>query len=569
MADYDAWSRAVAAYFMAGAAKGTPIFLSVEAEAIEDVAERFLDEVVSDNPVEDFKAAVRDRCVLPWGTVSLSSTMGRIGDVPAGVGFLALMVYAANQMRDDGEINDLNYFLRLREALGLQPVQSRPDGMPAGSEEPLWLAWNQYVIGAGFQATAERGSGPQTFLRYVISQAILRECDKDYLCDLFKVRSVPLCLDCDQIGFWLSRQQINRKHLREGLHHPDPSRMWEFYRASHRTYESIDWTDPSGSSRHIKHTRSRNVECGLYRVDNLLGDVEYHLFPKQPARNRSTVLSVSSPTGETTRELRPLRAGFFAPLWPQVPFVDAPLECSIAGDKHLRSMLFPRRDFWVLVVDPENPYGAWASWRPYLELGERVLVLCRAGAFDHEMARFHDAKLIEWERRVECSSWVEFQGCMVLSYDWSGFIGTPECRSLAEALAPRAMAGVSLVGGLRDPNQNAWLEGCGPQVKVYGFEREFEVIVTSAHGEECFCDEVARQAVISLPPLAPDTYQVEARWSGTRSTSRMFRVISWDNIREHPDPHIIRNSSPAATGGLTLSGAWIIEDSDSGEVPHA
>jgi hypothetical protein len=36
-----AWNSAIAAFFTAGAAKGSSIFLSVDQEALEDVAERF------------------------------------------------------------------------------------------------------------------------------------------------------------------------------------------------------------------------------------------------------------------------------------------------------------------------------------------------------------------------------------------------------------------------------------------------------------------------------------------------------------------------------------------------
>ena len=562
MAQYNSWNHALAAYVTAGVAKGSPIFLSIDEVAIEEIAERFLDEPAIGDPLSDFIQAVRRRCVDPiHQSVCLQELRKKIEGVPDGVGFLALMVLAAYNMQEEEGIDESNYFLRLREVLGLPAFRGRPEGMPAGAEEPLWNAWNQCLMDAGFQTTAERGAGPQTYLRYVLSQAILRESDKQYLCQRFYESHLQLQFDCDQLGFWLSRQQINRKHLREGLHHADPGRVWEFYLSAHRVYEAGDWVSglDSGSTR--ERALQRSIECGLYRIENLMGDSQYCLFARQPARMKSSRLTVSPPSSAGQQELRPLRAGFFTPLWPQAPFVDEALELNVGGDPGIEKMRFPKRDFWILIRDPETPLGPWATWRPYLELGEQLLVLCRPGPFDAEMARFKAAKLLEWTNRVEDEGWVEYHGCMVLSYDWGGFIPTAQCRSLADALAPRAMAGVSLAGGLRDPNQNAWLEGYLPTMKVYGFERQFEIVVTSAHGLEVYCEEVQRQSEVTLPnDLKPDTYQIEIKGNGKRVAMRMFRIVSWAEIQEHPEPEGICNSSPASTAGLRLRGALIISE---------
>ena len=93
--------------------------------------------------------------------------------------------------------------------------------------------------------------------------------------------------DCDQLGFWLSRQPITRRHLFEGLHHPDPGRVWEFYRAAHRVYEAGDWVADTTFRSAEDRSRLRSIECGLYRTEDLLGESQYWLFPKQPDRMRS------------------------------------------------------------------------------------------------------------------------------------------------------------------------------------------------------------------------------------------------------------------------------------------
>jgi hypothetical protein len=136
MAEFDAWNKAVAGYFTAGAAKGSPIFLSLDLDAIEDVAARFLDEGVDGDPLLDFSKAVRRRCVSSSGDhLNLNALRSRDGEVPAGVAFLGLMVFAAYNMQEEGGIDESNYFLRLREVLGLPHFQGRPDGMPPGAEE--------------------------------------------------------------------------------------------------------------------------------------------------------------------------------------------------------------------------------------------------------------------------------------------------------------------------------------------------------------------------------------------------------------------------------------------------
>lgn len=562
MASYDAWNRAIAAYFLAGAAKGSPIFLSVDDDALEDIKLGFVDEPVAEDAVHDFREAVRARCVFR-DTVGIDGLRGMRRDVPGGVAFLALMVYAANQMQEERGIDDTDYFRRLRSELGLPDEGGRPQGLriPQGDvapEEPLWLDWNEYLLDAGFQPTAERGEGPQTYLRYVITQAILRESDKQYLRQRFHDAHLSLQFDCDQLGFWLSRQQVNRRHLAEGLRHPESARVWEFYRAAHRVYEAGEWTAagirPAGTARSLR----RSIECGLYRTEDLTGTAQYWVFPKQPTRIRAASLTVEQSGSSALFPLRLLRAGFFAPIWASDPFVDEAVEWTVHGDPCVQKLLFPKREFWVLVRDPENPQGAWASWKPYLDLGEQWLLLCRPGDFDEEMERLRAAKLVEWTERVQLAGWVEYRGGMVLSYDWGGFISDPNCRALADALAPRAMAGISLSGGLRDPNQNAWLEGYAPLLRVYGFEREFEIIVTASDGAEVIQQEVPRQSDVHLPgDLEPDSYHIEAKWNGKRAAIRAFRIVSWDALQEHPDPERMVNCSPAGTAGVPMRGALI------------
>jgi hypothetical protein len=578
MASYESWNKAIASYFIAGLAKGAHVFLSLDEEAIEDIVDRgFVDGPVKGNALADFVKSVRSRCVQDFALLvqlnlvklNLHGFRADLNGVPGGVGFLGVMVLAAYRMQEDEGIDETNYFLRFREVLRLPEDKGRPDGMPAGDEEPLWKAWNEFVSRNGFQVTAEKGDeGSQRYLHYVMSQAILRQADKDFLARKFREAHLDQQWDCNQLGGWLSRQPITRIHLREGLTHHEPARVWEFHKAAHRVYESTNWDVQPGQERGSRSTASlaRKLEAGLYRSVSLAGEVVYHLFPRQPSRCRSTDLSVRS--GGKTHRLKLLRPGYFAPLWPQEPFPDKAIELDVLGDPIIQKMLMPKRDFWVLTVDSDNPCGAWATWRPYLDLGEKLIILCRDGTFSAEMTRFRDAKLMEWSGEDRHDGWTEYYGCMVLSFDWGGFNVRPECRSLLDTLAPRTPAGVSLGGGLRDPNQNAWLEGFPPILRVYGFESRFRLTVDGPDGQ-AIDEEVVRQEDVPLPcGLPPDNYVVSVRGHGRTLATRMFRIVPWDALTATPNLEQIRNRMPASTAGLCLCGALISSERSEGGKTH-
>ncbi len=561
MACYEAWNSAIASYFMAGVAQGSHIFLSLDEEAIDDIAVRFLDEKI-DVPLDNFVAVVQEHCMLQSDNkINLGFFRQNTGNIPVGVGFLGVMVIAAYHMQEEEGIDESNYFLRLREVLHLPTLPGRPDGMPSGSEEPLWIAWNDFLKYSGFQPTAERGSGPQTYIRYALSQAILRDSDKQFLGQRYREKNLALQLDRDQLGFWLSRQQIPRKHLNEGLHHSDPARVWEFYQAAYRLYETGDWLNGNVRRQSSEQPKSHNIECGIYREQTLYGDTQYHIFPRQPERSRSNQLFVSEKDSNITKSLRPLKEGYFWPLWVQDPFVDEPIRFPLSGDPYIQNLIFPKRDFWILSTEPDVSHGTFATWKPYPELGEKLLVLCKNGPFAQEMSHLKKETLVDWAKEVQCSGWVEYYDCMVLSYDFGGFIGAPDCRALADSLAPRTQASIALSGGLRDSNQNAWLAGFPPSLKIYGFEKEFEVSVMATSGIEAFCDEVSQQQEICLPKdLEPDVYEVEVKWNGRRVSARVFRIISWDNIQENPCPEELINSQHISTAGIHLFGPIIIDD---------
>ncbi|NCC62142.1 MAG: hypothetical protein EOM12_14645, partial [Verrucomicrobiae bacterium] len=435
MASYGEWNKSIAAYFTAGIAKGSPVFLTVDEDSLFEIAQYFMEGSVDDDPVNDFFKAIRQKCVVSH-TISISAIKGSDSEgIPNCVAFLGALVFAAYKMQQEEDVGVTNYFLRLREVLFDPPFgQGRPEGFPVGCEAGLWKAWNIYLVNLGFRTTAEEGAGPHKFIYYALSQPILRECDKRLLRIFFNEAQLPN-FDCERLGYWLSRKQINQQHLREGFHHPDSGRLWEFYRAAHRVYESEDWKNTENQSKRKEKTINK-LQCGLYLVeDRGTGESQYLIFPQQPRGMRFATLSVEQEK-DVHRKLRPLKGGFFYPLWEQTPFVDNPQLFSVKGNQNIQHMVFPKRDYWILMRDPdESEFGAWASWKPTPDLGERFILLSREGAFDDEMRRLRSSKLIDWAERNVHNGFIEFVDCMVCSFDVKWHTpASAECSDLVDAL---------------------------------------------------------------------------------------------------------------------------------------
>lgn len=558
MATYDSWNAAIANFFTEGQSKGSCIFLSVDEEVLDLIVDSFLEGTISTDPKSDFVNSVTEQCVDYLNQrVYLENFEGYDNEQPKCIGFLGLLVLAAHNMQEEEDIDETNYFLRLREILSLDAIRGRPGGLPPGCTENFWNTWNNYLIQSGFLPTAYKGSGSYKYLNFPLSQAILRESDKDYLRTLFRTANLPLNFDTHQLGFWLSQQPINRKHLKAGLHHYDSARVWEFYQSAYRVYENDEWQTDTSTSGEIRTTRKK-IDSGLYLYETLSGEASFRLFPKQPGRYRLNDLSIKNDRGSIVN-LMALRPGFYCPLWEIQPFQEEKKEYEILGSEIVKQLVFPKRDYWILLKDPETEYGAYATWKPYFELGDILLVIIKNGPYLKEISKLKEAGLIQWRSTEVSNGYTIFRDVMVLSYEWGGYISSQECISLVETLTPRTVASISLSSGLRDPNQNAWLEGYPPVVKIFGFEKSFRMFLKNSM-ENTIIEEVRKQQEdISLPSdLTPDVYMIEAYWGERKVAEKLFRIEKWNNIKLHPEPQNLINNDPISTASLEMSGAIIV-----------
>ena len=141
-----------------GLARGSRVFLSTDEEVLEAIGRTL---GIQGKAVDDFCATVR-RQIVRGECVDIDFIRRTNGDgPPRGVAFLAACVLAGSRMQndDDQKVSENNFFRRLREVLGLPAVEGRPPGLPAGDEEPLWLAWGEWLGLQRLESTARRGEG--------------------------------------------------------------------------------------------------------------------------------------------------------------------------------------------------------------------------------------------------------------------------------------------------------------------------------------------------------------------------------------------------------------------------
>lgn len=561
MANYDEWNKAIAEYFVSGVPSGATIYLGTDEGALMDIGNSFRQsETDYVDWIEDFKEAVQLECMI-GKQVYLERISGYQSDqIPRCVAFLAAMILAAHHMvaeETEGEtISSSNYFKRLRQVLGLPPEQGgRPDGLrPPGVEESLWQIWNWWLIRNGWLPSAESGqSNYDKHIKYPLSQALLRERDKEVLERLFREKENPDQLrvwDRDTVGSWVRTQQFNSKYLRELVQENELRRYEAITDAIYDVYSSLDW-DQDMPQEGSRSTFQRRLTAQLYRVENFItGEIDYHLYPRQPKRFGGGTLEVSQ--NGCTYPLRQERSGWFFPLWPDDPAGGACYE--VIGHPQIKELVLPERGFWILVRDPENESSdVFASWgRP--GLGETFLLLCKKEYAD-QMEIFSQEALLKWDHEFSINEeWMEYRECMIISPSWEG-IGITQYQDLYNELRPRVSTAISLRGGLRVPNQGGWLEGYAPEMTIIAFEDrvELKLLDVSCPDEPIMNEVINTNQQISYPDLDSGDYFIEVYSSGKLANQKLLRILPWDSL----DCQQSKQSFSVNFGTFTLQGAII------------
>ena len=561
MATCGEWNDAIADFFSQITPKGGAFYLSVDEDALTEIAGGGRLRVVESDPVADFQMAVRERFALPLVGVRLPSRSPMNGATPKCIAFLAAMSLAAHRMAPEEGIADINYFTRLREVFGLPTDESgRPWGLqPAGIEERLWAELNRWALENGWQPSAERGTNePTKYINYPISQALLREGDKGKLERAFR-RAEPTLgryADRERVGAWFFNNDagFSTKHISNLAREVGAERFESVVNAVYDVYASIDW-DSSFSGAITHRTSSRVLSAGIYREANpLLGSVCYFLYPRRHSQNISGLSAIRN--GESV-PLHQDGDGSFLPLWEVDPAGGD--TCDLVGNSAVSTMRLPPRDFWILTRDRfDDGSGDFAS-RGAPQLGETFILLCRDDLVD-QMNILREEGLMNWDGEpipvdtLQSEGWVEFRECMALSASWSGVI--PQSPDLFDELRPQSRASISLQGGLHAGRRNFWLEGHQPSIAVASF-KTCQVRVASVFdpdGKPEFEGFIApNSGQIELPTLNPGDYWIEVLADGIRAASRSIKIVSWDSLT----PANPANAYGVRVGDSMLRGALL------------
>lgn len=561
MASYEHWNAAIAEYFVSGLPTGATVYLSVDDDSIADIGLRFLRRGPGNTDwVEDFLSAVRAKCVVGdevrLGPVQGASAAG----LPRCVAFLGALVLAAHRMAGEEVTTESNYFTPLRQVLGLTDSESgRPRGLQSsGSEEPLWLAWNQWIVQKGFLPSAERGNGSTKYIHYPLSQALLREGDKRRLGRVFREAAgshrISKKWDRGKLSAWLRMNVglFNTQHFRQLFQEAEPRRYEAIVDAVFDLYDTLDWTGKEQSRPAAKQTVQRHIMAGLYRAeDPLAGSINYFLYPREPKRWKGAKLYILY-DGQSYL-LREERPGWFIPLWTEDP--SGGRRYDVSGDPEVKELTLPERDFWILVRDPENEdSGVLASWC-YPGIFERFILLCRK-EHAQNIERLRQGGLLRWDYEFPLpepvSGWVEYRECVITSLDWGEVLS--ESNDLFDALWPSASATIALRGGLRVPQQRGWLEGYGPEVAIYAFEERMRFVVHDILNidVEVMDKMIETNQYFELPELTRGDYLLQVYGGSRMLAQRAFRILPWRMLScaKPEQSYSVRFGSFTLQGGL-------------------
>lgn len=538
MATYDDWNSAIADAFTKGVPLGAPVYLAVDDEELATIGAAAFgaDASGQDGWTENFCIALRTK-VTGAGAVQLSRvrTQRSSGGRPDCVAFLAAMVLAASRMAEGADFSELNYFTHLRDILGVAPEpggqSKRPAGLPRGEEQSLWLEWNDWLSRQGLLPTAARGSeGPRKYINYPLSQALLREADRQHLEDTFDKRaeSIPLHCDPQTVAAIVGEPRWPTSHLREVMGQ-DGLRRAAAQDAVFEAYES--WRTRASSSDSGAKRVVRPLMAGIFREeDPILGSVVYRLLPRMRRGGNSIARPTMEQDGQTY-PLRPMREGWYEPTGcVGESTLTGGARYPLMGLAGVDAVELPERPFWILVPEPDDPEsGLFASWGPP-RLGEPFILLARESLWQ-DLQLLKDEGLVHWdgERWPTLTGWLELHGFLAVSEAWDG-VHTGNLQLFLE-LRPRGVLSISVSGGLRSPS-GGWLEGFGPQVVVHGFEGSGDLVVsadTAGVSMQAIPFKV-NQPVEGLIWERAGVFLVEARTNDESSEARLVRIESWDGL---------------------------------------
>ncbi len=564
MATYQEWNNAIIDYAIQGLSIGTRVFLSIDDEVLEVIGFMFGDRSEG-GWSQDFINSVRSLCIHK-DQVSLSRftnpSLRDSKDRPRYVGFLAAMVLAAHYMGDSQEdkpVDPKDFFTHFNKLLELSDQQGRTKGLDAGEDERLWQDWANWLRNQGFLPTARSGDGAYKYVRYPISQTLLRQSDKNKLWRHFT--SSNWRKNYDEI---LLMQRIRKdsqyltRHLQTIL---DPKGdMWlrsydAISTACYEVYE--EWREAGGSDIRSITTGPRirtSLEAKIYRSEDFFsGEVNYRIFPRQTRQSLAAELSVNH--NDNNYRLEQDRLGWYIPLWLlDKQQLDDGLKIPVqSANSSVKNLYLPARGFWVLTLDPDTPEsGIYASWDKPIELGTEFILLVRE-QIQSDLDSLRNEGLLDWQGiNSVFDQWYEYTGITILSEpeSWSSLnLGN---ETLGLTLQPSKSFSINLTGGLRAPRGAGWIIGHAPQISVAAFLPDADLSVFDDSNQIIFSTSVEAGKLIDIPFTQSGSYRIVVEQSG-QFDEKLIRILNWEDT----SPRLMDFGQIAEELGVVAYGALV------------
>jgi hypothetical protein len=218
----------------------------------------------------------------------------------------------------------------------------------------------------------------------------------------------------------------------------------------------------------------------------------------------------------------------------------------------LDTVIFPRRDFWVLTPNSNNPesgeFGAWGE----VVLGTPFILVARKHLLS-DIEALRAAKSLQWDTTkplLGTDEWFELYHCMVLAQATNATIQNAD---LWDALRPSVGLGMGLSGGLRIPSLNAWIVGHGPQLTVFGFQPVADIRVIESVDESVVVEHSSStNTPIDISWPGPGVYRVEASVAGEEAARRV-EIVAWEQVAASA----LHDHISVQVGDTLVSGAHI------------
>ena len=490
---YQEWNAAIASEFLGNQYSGRRVLLYVDEEKVKLIAESMHKRM--QDPVEDFCAAIIEnldindtnifnRFIWPTRLWNDYIDAGRIerDTAPPFLALLALLVLAATRM-DRSEtlgVNDANYYVRLRQILGLSVSES---GQPGGFGQisdlfwPMLEQWLKRDNRGRLGLMPDRYSERRRFVSRPINQCVIRNVDRNRFPDFFRwsrLRSGEELPGDEELIRWLRVWGRFTQHGDDQLGDLEASRViCDVIRDDFEDWNDAEVAETVPGLEIPTRRRTGRIVLQFEPLRN--GTASWAFVPEAGFVPHS--VSVESNYGRLSLGRR-VGQRWLQPLDISVSTIledgnDLEIRDSDAGLK------WSSEDVIVLSADRDQElFGHISSFR--IVLGSEASILCKNNARDAVRT------IVE---QCAASGWFEASAALLPAQGWALFRNVRFVRHYAgREEVPECLRAVSrfqlrLEGGLK-LREDTWLEGFGPQLTIVTEPDAQLPFIVRVNGEE-------------------------------------------------------------------------------------